>query len=245
MMELYQFAISHFCEKVRWAMDFKQIKYKPIYLVPGPHMRVAKKLSGKTSVPILKDQGKVVSGSGNILTYLDDRYTRNLLTPVNAKEQAKAFEWEELLDEKIGVCIRQICYHYMLKDKKTIIPLMSYGGKWIDKGVLKMGFSKIEKVMRKHMRINDETVKEAKATLMDTLAKVDQQVRGSSFLVGDRFTRADLTAAALAAPLIMPKNYSAPKPSKVPQPLAEFADHIEGQVQWVHRFYDQFRLPSK
>ena len=34
---LYQFPISHYCEKVRWAMDYKKLEYKAKNLLPGLH----------------------------------------------------------------------------------------------------------------------------------------------------------------------------------------------------------------
>ena len=32
-MKLYQFAISHFSEKVRWALDYKNLNYQPVFLI--------------------------------------------------------------------------------------------------------------------------------------------------------------------------------------------------------------------
>lgn len=38
MLTLYQFPISHYCEKIRWALDFKQLKYNTVNLLPALHI---------------------------------------------------------------------------------------------------------------------------------------------------------------------------------------------------------------
>jgi glutathione S-transferase len=57
---LYQFPISHYCEKIRWAMDYKGLDYTLKNLVPGLHLRTTKKIAPKTYLPILMDQGEQV-----------------------------------------------------------------------------------------------------------------------------------------------------------------------------------------
>ena len=54
-VRLYQFAISHYSEKVRWALDHKGIRYQPVNLLPGQHMATIRKLTGQSSsVPVLE-----------------------------------------------------------------------------------------------------------------------------------------------------------------------------------------------
>jgi glutathione S-transferase len=36
MITLYQFQFSHYCEKARWALDYKGLAYAPKNLLPGP-----------------------------------------------------------------------------------------------------------------------------------------------------------------------------------------------------------------
>ena len=63
MIELYQFPFSHYCEKVRWALDYKDIAYRTVNLLPGFHFRHVTKLAPKTCVPALRDDGTVVQDS--------------------------------------------------------------------------------------------------------------------------------------------------------------------------------------
>lgn len=73
MIQLYQFPLSHYCEKVRWALDYKRIPYKIKNLLPGPHLLTIKKIAPKTTVPVIVDAGQVVQDSTQIISYLDAR----------------------------------------------------------------------------------------------------------------------------------------------------------------------------
>jgi len=55
MIKLYQFCCSHFCEKARWALEYKRLAYRPVNLVPGLHLRPVRKLAPKSCVPLLVD----------------------------------------------------------------------------------------------------------------------------------------------------------------------------------------------
>ena len=70
-MKLYQFAISHFSEKVRWALDYKNLNYQPVFLLPGAHIKPIRRMAPRSSVPVLDHDGEIVQGSAEILEYLE------------------------------------------------------------------------------------------------------------------------------------------------------------------------------
>lgn len=71
-IKLYQFCISHYCEKVRWALDYKGVNYQAVNLLPGQHVKTIRELTGaESSVPVLEHDGQIIQGSGQILDYLD------------------------------------------------------------------------------------------------------------------------------------------------------------------------------
>src|SRR2546429_7995075 len=102
MITLYQFQFSHYCEKARWALDYKGLAYAPKNLLPGLHMKVAQKLAPMSSLPIIVDGESVVQDSTQIISFLDQRYPERALTPQDPKEAKEALEWEEYFDEEIG-----------------------------------------------------------------------------------------------------------------------------------------------
>jgi glutathione S-transferase len=64
--------------------------------------------------------------------------------------------------------------------------------------------------------------------------EVARRLDGREYLVGDRFSRADLSFAALSAAVLIPENYGVPFPrlDELPQEMAEgaqsFRDHPAG-----------------
>ena len=80
-LRLYQIPWSHYCDKVRWALDFKQIPYELITFVPfgkTKGLERAPKTMRKLT-PILEDpnnenDNSFLSDSTPILLYLDDQY---------------------------------------------------------------------------------------------------------------------------------------------------------------------------
>jgi glutathione S-transferase len=62
-----------------------------------------------------------------------------------------------------------------------------------------------------------------------------------AFLVGNQFTRADLAAASLLAPLCMPDKYGLNWPDHVPEQLEELVGEFHERTKWVHEIYEKFR----
>jgi glutathione S-transferase len=58
--------------------------------------------------------------------------------------------------------------------------------------------------------------------------------------VSDSFTRADLTAAALLAPLIKTPKYGI-NWGELPTPLESFINEHREQLLWVDALYNQYR----
>jgi len=89
MFELYDFRFSHYSEKARWALDFKEIAYAPRHLLPGFHMRTTRKLAPRTCVPILKADAVVVQDSTEIINFLERTFPHRSLTPPDRAPPAR------------------------------------------------------------------------------------------------------------------------------------------------------------
>ncbi len=99
-LKLYQFTISHYCEKARWALDHKGLEYAVVNLLPGMHVKRVKKITSHSSVPVLAHGGQIIQGSADIISYLDQTFPENSLTPFDAEEKTQAEEWEGLADQQ-------------------------------------------------------------------------------------------------------------------------------------------------
>jgi glutathione S-transferase len=238
---LYQFPISHYCEKIRWAMDYKGLDYSLKNLFPGLHLRTTKKMAPKTYVPILLDHGEQVQNSHVILNYLDDKYPEKSLTPTDPEQLEEALAWEKYCDVEIGVHVRRFGYHYLLDEPKTVIPFFTQGGPWWGPLFFKLFFSKLEPIMRKVMSIDEVGANKSKERIQQAIDKLDAAYADKEFLVGDQFSRADLAAAALLAPLIMPQGYGLDWPATMPAKLEEFVDKNEQKLEKFRELYKNYR----
>lgn len=238
---LYQFPISHYCEKVRWALDYKGLEYQAKNLLPGMHIKIALKMAPKTSVPILDHDGVIVQGSSRILTYLDDTFPDRKLTPVSPQYAQQALEWERYLDAEVGVHLRRYVYHTLLEHPATVVDLLTQGSPWLSRTLFRLMFPKVRKVMRKHMKIDAATAADSKQRVEAALLRINDAVKDRPFLAGDAFSRADLTAAALFAPLFMPAKYGLKWPPRLPEPLQSDMARYHGQLDWLAALYDRYR----
>ncbi|WP_372965175.1 glutathione S-transferase family protein [Marinobacter sp.] len=221
-IKLYQFCISHYAEKVRWALDYKGINYQPVNLLPGQHVKTIKKLTrAESSVPVLEHDGKVIQGSSQILDYLEQAFPEPSLTPESPEACELALAWEKKLDDLAGPAIRTWIYHYFLQRPKVVIPLLAAGTPFYNKIMLSLAFSRVDEIMRKWMKINQATADAAQQNLETLLSELADVYRQQPYLAGDQFSRADLTAGALLAPLFQPPQYPVPwpKPAKIPKPV--------------------------
>lgn len=238
---LYQFPISHYCEKIRWAMDYKGLDYTLKNLFPGLHLRTTKKMAPKTYVPILIDNGEQVQNSHLILTYLDEVYPEKLLTPKDPELLQQALEWEKYCDVEIGVHVRRFGYHYLLAQPKTVIPFFTQGGPWWGPIFFKLFFSKLEPIMRKVMSIDQAGADKSKVRIQQAIDKLYEVYKDKAFLVGDQFSRADLAAASLLAPLIMPQGYGLDWPEEMPAELQAFVDMNQQKLEPIRQLYRKLR----
>jgi glutathione S-transferase len=107
MLELYQFELSHYCEKIRFVLDYKGLEYRKVEVTPGLGQLDLFKLSGQRQVPVLKDGNEVIADSTAIAQYLDQKYPDRPIYPTDAKQRAYCLILEEWADESIGINARK------------------------------------------------------------------------------------------------------------------------------------------
>lgn len=242
MLKLYQFPVSNFCEKARWALEVKELPYRKVNLLVGAHAKKAKRMAPSSSLPILEHDGQFIQDSSSIISYLDDNFSRRKLTPEDPNEAKLAEAWESFADREIGPAVRLLAYHSLLDHKELLLPMLTQDGPWYGNLMMKPTYPKIVTGMRAYMNINDETAKEAESKISSALDNLVETLGNREFLVGDTFTRADLSVAAQLAPLIMPEGYGVDCwPKEVPEPLAGQIKRFDERLSWVGHMYENFR----
>jgi glutathione S-transferase len=240
MIKLYQFHCSLFCEKARWALEYKRVAYRPVNLLPVLHFTPMRKVAPKSCVPVLVDEATVIQDSSAIITYLDTKFPNPALTPREPQAARAALDWENYLDEHIGVTLRLWFYHHALPDRDLALRFLLQGAPWPRSVLFKLEYPKIREKMVQFMNINADTAREANSRLLAALERLDGALNDRSFLVEDRFSRADLTACALLSPWFLPREGQA-----IPKPLLETRNRLEGRrcYRWVRSVYDNYRHP--
>ena len=244
-LRLYQFAISHYCEKIRWALDYKKLNYETANLLPGQHIKTVKKLTNGAgaSVPVLEHDGEVIQGSSNILDYLDRVFPDKPLTPVDEPARTQALAWEKRLDDEAGPAIRCYSYHHFLQRPKIVVPLLAAGTPYYNRILLSLAFSRVSETMRKWMKINERTAEKSRESMENLLTELAETYSQQPFLAGESFSRADLAAAALFAPLFQPEAYPVPwpKPPRIPKEMQTWLNQWQPQLQVLNRVYSDYR----
>ncbi|MET0026343.1 MAG: glutathione S-transferase family protein [Candidatus Thiodiazotropha sp.] len=240
MLTLYQFPISHYCEKVRWALEYKHIDYRAVNLLPGFHVSKTTQLARHSFVPILQAADQVIQGSSEIITYLDAQYPEPGLTPPGPQAE-EALNWERYVDDELGPHVRRCCYQILLDYPDIVIGLFTHRGPFYAKPLLKLIFPKLKTKMKALMDINAETALQSERQIDRVVNRLIDRLQTRSYLAGSQFTRADLAAAALIAPLRMPEKYGVTWPEKVPAQFLQFMDKFSSRTDWVDELYRQYR----
>ena len=241
MIKLYQFPISHYCEKVRWTLDYKGVPYDEVNLIPGLHIPVMRRLTGRTTVPAIVDGDTVIAGSDSILDHLDQAFPEQKLMPDGADQQAAVRDWEAYADSEIGPHVRRYCYQTLLNYPEIVRPFFTTRGPWYGDLYLRATFPALRLGMRKSMNINAAGANRSLDKLIAAIDRLSEATADTGYLVGGRFTRADLTAASLLAPLCLPEGYGLEWPAKLPEPLGSTVQLLTPKLAWVLRLYAQHR----
>jgi glutathione S-transferase len=102
---------------------------------------------------------------------------------------------------------------------------MSRGVPRFEAGVLPVIMPGVIRLVRAGLRITPESAHRSIERVHGVFKDVDERLNdGRRFLVGERFTAADLTFAALAAPVLFPAGYRAAYPTLDHVPAAMRAE---------------------
>ena len=242
---LYVFNISHFCEKARWALDHFGIAHEVRHVMAGTHRRIARKLGAKHgSVPFLQTDGGVVAGSSAIIDWCEVQNAgRRPSLAGEDTDHVRAIE--KRLDDIVGVHIRRFYYSdALINDPASVRPIFSNGLPLWQRAALTLGWSRIVPLMIKGMDLGLEQGQQSRKVLELELDWLDGLLAdGRPYLCASRWTRADLTAAALLGPVVAPKEHPMVHAVVFPKGVREVmqAWAVRPSLQFVRRMYAQHR----
>jgi glutathione S-transferase len=249
---VYQFPISHFCEKTRWNLDAKRLRYVVRDMVPGLHIAALRRMGAAGTVPVLVDGDALVADSSAIAEHLDRTYPERPLVPREADRRERALELERWFGARAGVGVRQWMYGQLAARPGRIAERLFATQPARVRLVGKLVAPLLERAMRRKYRLDVRGIAEARRDIGEALDRLERETNGdpTRFLVGDELSIADITAASLLGPLVAPAGSpwaatSTSTAADVPAPVLELRAELEKRPAWawVQARYARDRRP--
>jgi glutathione S-transferase len=218
---------SHYCEKARWALDRGGIAYREDGHLPMLHWLPARRAGAGRTVPVLVTEDRQVLGDSTDIVRWAERSGAGGLVPDDPAQRAEVDRLEDWFDEVLGPHSRRWAYQQVFTDPALTLEMTSFPVPGWERAVLTAVRPVAVLAMRRLLNINGATAERSRKKVDDVFDGVAELLAdGRRYLVGNRFTAADLTFASLAVPSLMPAELPLPFP-----PLARFATATRRQIE--------------
>ena len=243
---LWHLKVSHYNEKVRWALDHKGVAHVRRALDPGFHRATVRRLSGGDTTPLLVLDGRAIGDSTRIIAELERLHPEPALYPADPKERGRALELEEFFDEELGPHTRLLLFHYLQPDARLMLGTMTPDLPRRRRLLARATWPRVRRQLNRAFGIDEASVEGAFAKVRAAGERFRAELGPSGYLAGPAFSVADLTLAALAAPVIAPKEFPYPQPQRDHPRLGPARAALEeaGIAEWAHRIYARHRPSS-
>jgi glutathione S-transferase len=225
MLRLVTIPISHYCEKARWALDRAGLPYIEEPHVQGLHRVFARLAGGGLTVPVLVTPDGAIGESAEILTWVDRHVAPD--ARLFSAAVAERREQEALcarFDAGLGPSGRRLLYVRMFPQRGLMLEVNNQGvAAWEDRA-LRVGFPFAKRLVSRVLAISPGVEVEDEKLVWEEFGHAAELLAdGRPYLLGDRFSAADLTFACLAAPVIASPIYGV----RLPQPEVMSGETLE------------------
>ena len=219
MHQLYGIAFSHYVEKARWALDRFGVPYRDRRYLPFVHMVAlhhlhrgrqnhTNKISSRYSTPVLiTPGGGIVPESAAIVRYVSERFARDEdgLYPTPEVD-----DLEQRFHDALGPHTRRAAYGFLFERPDLLRRVVEENVSLAQARLFRVARPIAVRGLRRVLAIDEAGVARSMDKTRREFAWVSERLTdGRDFLVGSRFSAADLAFAALAAPALLPSGYSA------------------------------------
>lgn len=203
---------SHYCEKARWALEVAGVPYTEEGHLPMFHYQATLRAGAKRTVPALIDGDRVIPDSTPIIAYADE-HRPGALYPTDKGQREDALGIEDELDRQLGPATRRWLYFQLLDRKDLDHILLDNVPSW-EKLALRVTRPAAVMWLKRSLKIDAAGAERSREKIDEVFQNVGALLGdGRRYLIGDRFTVADLTFAALAGPILLPPQYGVTLPS--------------------------------
>lgn len=210
---------SHYCEKARWALDHAGIAYVEESHVPLVHWAFSIPRGSRT-VPILvpakrakegaqsvasRALGPTLVDSSEIMAFADSRSPADArLYPHDLDARTEALRLEDRYDETLGPLARRLVYCFLVPRPALFVKAFEGSAKGLERLALVRGHALFRYAMKRAFKISARVETRCLAQAEAFFDEVGTTLGTRRYLVGEHFSAADLTFAALASPMLMP-----------------------------------------
>jgi glutathione S-transferase len=208
---------SHYCEKARWALERCGVAYEEDGHLPLFHYIANTRAGAKRTVPVLIDGDTKLTDSTDIVAWADSKRPGTLL-PADPARRAEALALEDELDRTLGPATRRWAY-FQLLPRKDLDHVITRGVPRWQKVALGLTRPIAVGLLKRGLKIDAAGAERSRAKIDETFGLLGELLAdGRRYLVGDRFSIADLTFASLTSPVLLPREhpFGLPPPDEFP-----------------------------
>jgi len=189
---LWHIPLSHFSEKVRWALDYKGIAHRRRVLGPDYLIR-AWRATGQGKLPVLWLDGRAIADSTRIIAALEERYPEPPLYPSDPAARGRALALEEDLDETLGPAVRAAIMAPLFRhDPDIALRVLTTGMGDKAYRTLRPLLRVFPSFYRLRHKIRENNLERDRTIVAAALDCIEQERQDRAYLVGEAFTVADL-----------------------------------------------------
>lgn len=243
---LWHIPLSHYNEKARWTLDYKKIPHHRRVLGPN-YLYKAWRATGQGALPILFLDDKPIHDSTAIIAALEQHQPEPALYPKDAALRERALELEDYFDVKLGPAVRaSIVTPLFARDPDIALRVLTTGMPAKAYETLRPLVRIFPAFYRWRHKISAERIEQDRNDVRTALDRMAAHLRPSGYLIGDSFSVADLTAAALLGAGLQPPEIQYPMTVELPGYMQEWRDEITRHPasQWALGIYRQHRGKS-
>ena len=229
--------ISHYCEKARWALDRAGLVYAERPHLQGFHVIASKRAGGSGTTPVLVTDNGVIGESAEIVAYADAHGPPELgLYGDSPAARTEIVALERGFDAILGPAGRLWMYQHLLDRPDLAVRYGCVGVPRWERRTLPRLFGVMARIIKGKLGVSAVAAEESERRVDATFDDVAERLAdGRPYLVGERFSAADLAFAALAGAVLVPPQWSIPlpQPDELPEAAAtkvrELRDHPAGR----------------
>ena len=199
--------------------------------------------SRRGTLPVLDLDGERIVDSTCIIAALERRFPQPALYPEEPRQRAAALDLEDFFDEDAGHELRRAGFYEWRTSPRFVADLLTTGRSRLTSVFMRAMLPGALIYARRRYRIYPPDAEQARTKLAAALDRIMAELKPSGYLVGERFTVADLTAAALLFPLAMSDELQYPYP-RLPDWGAMTPHTAHPAVGWVREMYRRHRGSS-